>query len=377
MDRHVSPARVRSNGRRAPRRGVRGFTIVELMVSLTLALLILAGLVTLFSNTSVARGEIDKTSRQIENGRFAMQTLSDEIRHAGYFGALANAPTVPADLPQPCSTAVVSGTSPEVGIGKGIGLPIQGYAGDTAANMTAALPCLNAAAGYVPNTAVLVVRRVSTAPPMTPAAVASAVAGSFYLQTSGCAGDAKPYVLDTGSGTFDLHAKNGGTPCLPLATAPAGPISPLFVRIYFVSKCSNTDCTAAGADSAPTLKRIDITPGFATVTPIVDGIENIQFEYGLDSDGDGAPDGYTRTTTAPPPAPSPSTPLFPATPAEWSNAVSVRVHLLARNIEPTGGFTDSKTYALGADTQASSPDAFKRHVYNEVVRINNVAGRRE
>lgn len=347
------------------------------MVSLTLALLILGGLVTLFSNTSVARGEIDKTSRQIENGRFAMQTLSDEIRHAGYFGALANAPAVPANMPDPCSTAVSVGT-PDVGIGQGIGLPVQGYAGQpTLAAMTAILSCLDAAAGYRPNTAVLVVRRVSTATPMTPAAVASAAAGSFYLQTSGCAGDANPYVLDTGSGTFSLHAKNSTTPCLPLTSAPAGPISPLFVHIYFVSTCSQVDCTAAGADNSPTLKRVDITPGFATVTPIVDGIENIQFEYGLDSDGDGVPDGYTRTTTAPPPAPSPSTPLFPATPAEWSNVVSVRVHLLARNIEPTGGFTDSKTYALGAGTQASSPDAFKRHVYNEVVRINNVAGRRE
>lgn len=366
MDRHVSPARVRSNGRRAPRRCVRGFTIVELMVSLTLALLILAGLVTLFSNTSVARGEIDKTSRQIENGRFALQTLSDEIRHAGYFGALANPPAVPTDLPDPCSTAVVSGTSPEVGIGKGIGLPIQGYAGDTAANMTTALPCLNAAAGYVPNTAVLVVRRVSTAPPMTPAAVASAAAGSFYLQTSGCAGDANPYVLDTGSGTFNLHAKNSGTPCLPLTSAPAGPISPVFVRIYFVSKCSNkTDCTEAGADNVPTLKRIDIAPGAVAVTPIVDGIENIQFEYGRDTDDDGAPDSYSTTTT------------LPSTPADWANVVSVRVHLLARNTDATGGFTDGKTYALGSGTSVTPGGAFKRHVYNEVVRINNVSGRRE
>jgi len=344
---------------------IRGFTVVELMVSLTLALLILGGLVTLFSNTSVARGEIDKSSRQIENGRFAVQMMSDEIRHAGYFGALANPPTVPANLPDPCSTAVSAGT-PDVGIGQGIGLPVQGYAGDTALGMAATLPCLNAASGYVPNTAVLVVRRISTAATMTPAAVASAAAASFYVQTSGCAGDANAYVLADGSGTYNLHAKDSTTPCLPLASAPAGPISPLFVHVYFVSSCSNkTDCTAAGANSAPTLKRIDITPGTTTVTGIADGIENIQFEYGQDTDADGAPNSYSTTTT------------LPATPADWANVVSVRVHVLARNLDPTGGFTDSKTYALGAGTSVTPGGSFKRHAYDEVVRINNVAGRRE
>lgn len=361
MDRHVSSERVRSNGRRAPKRCVRGFTIVELMVSLTLALLILGGLVTLFSNTSVARGEIDKTSRQIENGRFAMQTLSDEIRHAGYYGALANPPAVPTDLPDPCST-VVSTASPDVGVGKGIGLPVQGYAGQpTLAAMTAILSCLDAASGYVPNTAVLVVRRISTATPSS-----TATAGYFNMQVSGCAGDTSAYLLDTASGTFNLHAKNSTTPCLPLTAAPAGPISPLFVRIYFVSSCSNkTDCTAAGADNAPTLKRIDITPGAASVTAIADGIENVQFEYGQDSNTDGAPDTYSTTTT------------LPAAPADWANVVSVRVHLLARNTDATGGFTDGKTYALGSGTSVTPGGSFKRHAYDEVVRINNVSGRRE
>lgn len=361
MDRHASSERVRSNRGRAPNRRVGGFTIVELMVSLTLALLILGGLVTLFSNTSVARGEIDKTSRQIENGRFAMQTLSDEIRHAGYYGALANPPAVPANLPDPCSTAL-STASPDVGVGKGIGLPVQGYAGQpTLAAMTAILSCLDAASGYVPNTAVLVVRRISTAAPSS-----TATAGYFNMQVSGCAGDTSAYLLDTAAGTFNLHAKNSTTPCLPLTGAPAGPISPLFVRIYFVSSCSNkTDCTAAGADSAPTLKRIDITPGAASVTAIADGIENVQFEYGQDSDNDGAPNTYSTTTT------------LPTTPADWANVVSVRVHLLARNTDPTGGFTDGKTYALGSGTSVTPGGSFKRHAYDEVVRINNVSGRRE
>ena len=40
---------------------------------------------------------MDKASRQIETGRYAMQILADEIAHAGYYGALANPPSMLSD----------------------------------------------------------------------------------------------------------------------------------------------------------------------------------------------------------------------------------------------------------------------------------------
>ena len=103
----------------AARRQQAGFSLVELMVALALGLLILVGLSTLFANTSVARGEIDKACRQIENGRFALQTLTDDIRHAGYYGALAFPPAAPAAMPDPCSTVTAA-------VQAAIGRPLQG-----------------------------------------------------------------------------------------------------------------------------------------------------------------------------------------------------------------------------------------------------------
>src|SRR5438093_13671019 len=84
-----------------------GFSIVELMVALAIGSLLLLALATLFANTSSARAEIDRASRQIESGRYAVHVLSDEIRHAGYYGPLINAPTNAGGLtalPDPCST---------------------------------------------------------------------------------------------------------------------------------------------------------------------------------------------------------------------------------------------------------------------------------
>ena len=42
-----------------------GFSLVELMVSMTIGLLLLATLLVVFANASSARGELERNSRQI------------------------------------------------------------------------------------------------------------------------------------------------------------------------------------------------------------------------------------------------------------------------------------------------------------------------
>ena len=336
-----------------------GFTIVELMVALAIASVLLLALAVMFMNTSIARNELDKSSRQVESGRYAMSILSDEIRHAGYYGALVNAPVLPVTvttLPDPCANALAT-------VQGSVAIPLQGYPEQATASALdpGKLACLDAAAGYKPHTAVIVVKRADTS-----IAAATPTSGYFNIQASGCAGDAVRYVLDSyaNAGNFILHT-NTAPGCLPLTSAPAAPITPIYVRIFYVSTCSGTSCTAAGADSVPTLKRIDITPaGASTPVSLVDGIENIQFEYGVDTAGtDGTPDTYV------------SAPTF----AQWQNVMAVRIHLLARNVDQTPGFADVKTYHLGpvTFTPASGELPYRRHAYRELVRLVNPSGRRE
>jgi type IV pilus assembly protein PilW len=109
------------------------------------------------------------------------------------------------------------------------------------------------------------------------------------------------------------------------------------------------------------------------IDTISEGIESIQIDYGIDSlpavknsitgvRGDGAPDTYTAHPAA----------------ADFMNAVTARVHVLARNTEPTVGYVDTKTYRLGlAGDVGPFSDAYKRHVYTGTVRMINTSGRRE
>ena len=131
------------------------------------------------------------------------------------------------------------------------------------------------------------------------------------------------------------------------------------VRIYFVAPDS------VAGDGIPTLKRVELgTDGSFTTLPLVEGVQGLQIDYGLDTDNDGVADSFTDCAAC--------------TKDDWAQTVAARVHLLARNLDVTHGHTDSKTYNLGSHG-AVGPynDAYKRRVYSEFIRLINPAGRKE
>lgn len=97
-------------------RGARGLSLVELMVGLTLGLFVSGALLTLYLNLSRTNAELSRTSIQIENGRFASQTLRADLALAGYWGtylpkydnlSYTDAPDdVPTAVPAPCKAYV-------------------------------------------------------------------------------------------------------------------------------------------------------------------------------------------------------------------------------------------------------------------------------
>ena len=334
-----------------------GFTLVEMMVALAIGLFLLGGLISLLVSTSVARTELDKSSRQIENGRYAMQLLSADIMHAGFLGTYSPSGAA-AQTPDPCETVVASlGFSADP-----LQLPVfvQGYDG------SAADP--SCVTNRIAGTDVLVVRRVSTT--STPAA--SPVANEVYFQSSFCVATPMPTAFVIGTSGFDRQLKDCAT---------AAPLNKYMVRVYYVSSCN----ICSPSDNIPTLKVAEYVLGAMTVTPLVEGIQNLQVDYGIDMDGDGAPDCYISNPDSPAAGeiaiaicPNPAAYVWTTAAQNWSNVVSVRIHVLARNNETSGGWTDTRTYNLGlAGTAGPFNDNYKRHAYSAVARVVNVSGRRE
>ena len=343
-------------GAAAPLRS-RGYTIVELMVAITISLIILAALVSAFAGNSRQRHAIERANQQTEDGSYALQVIADDLRNAGYLSSLNPgtyaAPNpgliIPAAAPNACAFDVAT-------LNSGLLLPVQGY--DNGANAPACLADLRA------GTDILVVRRTSTC------AVGSAgcdpqVVGDVYLQASGCAAEFSAgtyFVLDSNVASFTLHQKDCVT---------AAPLYQYRTHIYFVA---NND---QPGDGIPTLKRAELGPGAFNIVPLVEGVENLQIEYGLDTAAPttGTPAVYTAN-------PNSYLACAPAVCASyWGNTVAAKINILTRDLTPTQGYTDTKTYTLGltaggaANTFGPFNDGFRRHVYYAVARLNNPASR--
>ncbi len=337
----------------------RGFTLVELMVTLTLGLFLAFGLIRVFASSNQSYYALSQAAEQIENGRYAVEMVKKDLMHAGYFGEFAFAAPAGTTLPNPCITSPTDGgVGAQDDLRDALSFYIQGYN----APATSPISCIHDN-NHVDGTDILVIRRVSTI-----AATGALTANDVYLQATAESTNASNPILKVGadSTVFNLRKKDGVT---------AAEIRKYMVRIYYVSPCSvPASGTVCGADAdggrpIPTLKRLDMAVNPTTnalemrVETIAEGIENFQIEYGVDTDGDGLADGNFVTA--------------PAGVANWSDVVSAQIHMLARNVRPTAGYTDDKTYNLGTGVSVTPNDNFRRHAFSSQVRLVNPAGRRE
>lgn len=334
--------------RPVPRHSLRGVSLVELMVAIAIGLVLVASLVTLFATSSHTTAEIDKSMRQIENGRYATELLSENISISGYYGELTTE-GISLGIPAVCATAFNLlgwdnglAAAPVVAAAP---LPMTGLSAVNAA----ALACLS---NHKAGTVALVLRHLD------PAFVAPGTAtnGNVYLQTSRCATDpvATRFIASTASADFTLKDLN----CVSI-----NKVQRYVTRLYYIAACN--EC---GVDTIPTLKRVELQGTQLVVSPLVEGIEDVAYDYGFDTNNDGVPDTYRTGLSG----------TAGAQDNDWRNVVGIRVHLLSRTTEPSADFTDSKSYALGlSGTRGPFNDHYKRRAYTVTTRLNNVAGLRE
>lgn len=437
----------------------RGLSLIELMIAIAIGMVIIAALLALFVNVTRTNNEMTKMNRQIENGRFAIQLLQDDVVHAGYWGSHVPdfddltsvvAPlAAPNAIPDPCLDYASWTDQHRANL---IGIPVQASIGScgVVTNQQAnngvltdtlvvryAQPCEAGvgtceadAAGKLYFQSTLCEKEVSavaqqpnTATTIKLNAAASGVDdiyngaviriiggtgagqsrkitdydGATKVATVASSWDTVPdnsstyafglgYVLDTSG--YIYHQRNCATPA-----AKRKFVSNLYyIRDYAVNP----------GDGIPTLMRssYDLAGGalgFLSPQPLIEGIQAFRVQYGADAKsdtnadvnyaqpivwadpmnkvsptnrGDGIPEGYYTGAAVTCTGPG-------INQCRAANVVAVRIHVLARSLERTPGYVDSKTYRLGDQVLGPFNDNFKRHVFSTTVRLVNPAGRRD
>lgn len=371
-----------------------GFSLVEFMVAIMIGLFLVGGLATFIVSSSSTRNELEKTNRQIENGRYAIEKLSEAIKLAGYYGIgsgiiPAPAGAAPANFPDPCSVTPTD-------LLAALAISIQGYEykRTDAAPSTMPITCLPKE-NYQPGTDILVIRRAqTTALPLGTDGKSCPGSGEFkpneiYLESTvvppstKLVSDVGPPIPSNYFGNYFIVDKGANSSAFILKKGPSNDvcadIRKLKVEIYYVSPCSKPDtdgkCKSNSDNGAPipTLKMMELTYDASGTrfqeVPLVEGIENLQLDYGVDTDNDRMPDTYGTASQN-----------HLLTVAGWHDVMAVKAYILARNIDPTTGYKDSKKYYLGVtDTDPPSGytvptaknDGYKRQVYSATIYLEN------
>jgi prepilin-type N-terminal cleavage/methylation domain-containing protein len=257
--------------RNAVIRRASGFTLVELMIAMTISLLLLAGLVGLFVNMSRSSNEMAKTNSLIENGRYALQLIQEDLVHAGYWGGfvpefdnLASEYVpgdVPTGVPDPCEAyAAWDGTYRN----NLIGITVQAYE-----TLPAGAGCVSPVAQRA-DTDVLVLRHAETCIPGVGDCDPD-VAGALYLQVSGCVAEKNAgLVQDASPNTVELDATASATTgeYVGMTLRTVGPVG-----------------TTTGPGQLRTITAYNGATRVATVSPAwaiePDGTTGYSFEYML------------------------------------------------------------------------------------------------
>jgi type IV pilus assembly protein PilW len=322
----------------------RGLSLVEVLVGLVLGMLVSAALLLLFANASSKSLNVQRSSTQVENGRFVAELLRDDLQLAGFWG---ETPTEGAawSTPDPCAT------SPTGFSAAPLTLPtaVRGYG---AADALGCLTTRNRLAG----TDALVVRRVDVVT-TNPAALPGGNK-QYHLQSSYCAEDpsATPLVFERNPAQMTLRNR---------ACGAANVARPYISRIYFIASCN--DCAGAG-DGMPTLKRLDLVGDNLLETALVDGVQAFAIEYGFDTNNDGSADEY-RTS-----------PAAAGAASLWQNVVALKLHYITRSLERVSGANTAavQRFTLGGTGDvATADDGYVRRAYSITVRLINPSGSRE
>lgn len=334
-----------------------GFSLVELMVAITLSLLLLTGVVAIFSSSRVSFESNDQLSRIQETGRFALEVMARHVRSAGFSGC--------ARQPKYVSTALNNPTALQWNFLEGA---VRGYDA-SGNNWTPALD--GSISGVLPGTDVLVVRgpRLDAEPTQLTAALTDPQQPLVVASTSGfrATGDvvmaysceAQAVFFAKPSGTSLTHRVDGEEPGNQAATTsfPFGlntEVIPIETVVYYVaaSQGATPPNNTLPLGTTSLWRRV----GLSNPEELIQGVENMQLEFGMDNDGDRIVDTYVPAAAA----------------TNWQRAVAVRVALLVRSIEQYGTDTDRRSYQLLTNTTVNPPgDRRLREVFTTTISVRN------
>lgn len=337
----------------------RGFTLVELMISIVISLVILGGVIQSVMASKTTYTLQEEMARMQENSRFALDLLASEIRMAGYNGCGGSAKVT--NVLQN-SSSWYGGYRAIEGLEGGVDTfptdisdpdtdqdAIYVLRGDTDNRLKVE--------DYNPTSAVIDVAETHSIPAGTLMMIADASCKTVGIfQTTG--NNPSKIGHNTGGSTSPGNCtKNltfGGTCSDPYSGSgeeygPGSSVMTMSTRVFFLSD-NGSGVPSLYMKSLVTSSSSALVDAKEELVEGVEGVEGMQLTYGVDFDGNGEVDRFQSADNV----------------SDWELVKSVRVQLLMRSINTVGGG------AISVDFNGQNyTDNYMRQVASSTVTLRN------
>ncbi|GAB5452673.1 MAG: hypothetical protein Hals2KO_30010 [Halioglobus sp.] len=323
---------------RVQRSAQSGLSLVELLVAMALGVMLSGGAIGAYMASKQQYLYDDQLARVQENGRYAVSLLQRELSMAGFYAGLVSTTelgdgSVGVDCNSLGWALHTQFPLDVVDNHRGSGVPTTQH--------SVPLTCVNGSR-VVDGSDVIAVKRSAAE-----ASLSGGVprAGLTLSRVS----------------RWHMRLEPGAEPLwqqLRPADLPAVGVSNP-AHAYWEARASVLylrDYAQSPGDNLPTLCAEVLAGDAMTSRCFVEGVEDLQLEVGVDSDGDGVVNVYRMNPSA----------------ADLRAAVVVRAHLLLRSLHTVPGARLEKTYYLGSKEVRPGADGFLRRVFSTTVRLQNL-----
>ncbi|MFT5503556.1 MAG: type IV pilus assembly protein PilW [Gammaproteobacteria bacterium] len=338
----------------------KGISFVEILVSLVISLFLLGGIIQVYIGNKAAYTFSNSISRVQENGRYALDVMTQDLRMAGFWGcAVFDA----ADTSNMTSNLDPNGDGYDAAIYDFInqdaigGTDNDGLNGSDSLTLRGAKPTqVNVHPPYNVSTSAMLHVTANDQIEEGDIVVVSNCLGADIFQvtntTNSTNASQNAVVHNTGSGSpgnFNPDSCQGGNAhCLSQTYGADSAMFELQTVTYTI---------AAGESGEPALFRAEN----GVDAELIDGIENMQVLYGIDTDDDDYPNQYMDGTT-----------LAANAAVSSVDIISIRLMLLVRS-DDQFVVEEPQSYTFNGDLVVAD-DRRLRQVYSTTIALRNRVG---
>jgi len=326
----------------------QGFSLVELMIAMGLSLVLMVGILEAFNSHKKSYDLIQSSNELQENGRVSGALIAESLRMADHWAGVAAEDVefghmILTSSPGACNATWVFNSTEAV----------RGYEGESTIENVNGFPiaCIEPEE-YVENSDLLMLRYAD---------------GRLLTNDVDISHDrnSKQYFVRVTTG-FSAYVFNGANNHVAVSKVPAenGTYNMRYrAELYFLRPCSNK-VNGNCLDGLPTLTRLTLNGNKFTQQALVEGIEQLQFSYGVDQNDNQEIDHYLTANAV----------------SDWRAVISVRLSLIARSLKEDASLDESgKEYLMDGDMEALgsgyvvsfSDKRFRRKLYQREVYIRN------